>query len=256
MKRCLLILCALAFAACDFDRFDAIDDFEDVPLLPNAELSVLRRAYTGTTAEIRGDVVVEGRVVSSDAEGNFYRSLVVEDSSGAVEVMVGLDRLHRIYPVGSRLVLRLQGLALGQRDGVLQVGLLPETWDYRATGYMSHQAVADNYIFRDTDIVPVEPERIAVGELTSALCGRLVIVERVAADDEAQCWAEGDYRCCRKFRDARGDSVYVAVSPYARFADRPIPRDTVSVTGILMYGTVAGSRNGFMIKISDEDAVR
>ncbi len=256
MKRYLSILCVAVLTACSYDRFDAVEDFDGVPLLPNAEMSVLRRAYTGVTSEIRENIVVEGRVVSSDAGGNFYRSLIVEDCTGAVEVMVGLDHLYRIYPVGSRLVLRLQGLALGQRDGVLQVGMLPETWDYRSTGYMSHQAVADKYMYRDTDIAQVASDRIAIGEMSKALCGRLVTVERVAAADEKQCWAEGSYRCCRKFRDARGDSVYVAVSPYARFAGRPIPQDTVSVTGILMYGAVSGGRNGFMIKISDEDAVR
>lgn len=250
----ILFLVTLLFAGCDYDRFDPIEP-TDVQWIPNAELSDVRHSFAVATT-IREDMIVTGRVTSSDEGGNFYRTLTIEDATGALELMVGMDYLYRTYPVGSQLAVRLQGLAIDEYNGVLRVGLQPEKWDYRTTSYMSHPAVADRYIYRtSSSLVAPTPERLAAGELTRRLCGRLVTIEGVHADDEATMWAEGSAPCFRKFRDAKGDSVYVQTSPYARFAEKELPAGEVKITGVLFYGAAEGSRKAFIIKINDEKSV-
>ncbi|MBQ2364868.1 MAG: hypothetical protein II288_04790, partial [Alistipes sp.] len=49
---------------------------------------------------IEESVVVIGRVTSADSDDNFYGSIVVEDESSAIEVMVGLNTLSATYPEG------------------------------------------------------------------------------------------------------------------------------------------------------------
>ena len=237
-------------AGCNYDRFDPIEPRDEVEWTPNAVLSDLYAMFDVTTT-IRENIIVAGRVTSSDESGNFYRSLVIEDATGALELMIGMDYLYRTYPIGSLLVVRLQELAIDKYNGVLRVGLQPETWDYRSTAYMSHQAIADTYIYRANSLVAPEPEKIAAGELTKRLCGRLVTVSDLRADDEATTWAEGRYTSYRKFRDPLGDSIYVQTSPYARFAAQELPHDEVAITGVLYYGAVSG-RNAFIIKMCDE----
>ena len=39
--------------------------------------------------------------------------------------MAGIDHLHNDFPPGSRVTLRLKGLALGESRGILQVGRKP-----------------------------------------------------------------------------------------------------------------------------------
>lgn len=251
---CILILASLLCVACDYDRFDPIEQHDAVNWTPNAELSDVRHSFAVATT-IRENMVVTGRVTTSDEGGNFFRTVVIEDGTGALELMVGMNYLYRTYPVGSLLAVRLQGLAIDEYNGVLRVGLQPDKWDYRSTLYMSHAAVADRHIYRTSSVEPPTPERLVAGELTRRLCGRLVTVVGVQADDEASTWAEGEYTCYRKFRDAQGDSIYVQTSPYARFAQHALPTEELSLTGILYYGAVEGSRKAFIIKMNDEKGV-
>lgn len=252
--RYILLFATLLVVGCDYDRFDPIELRDEVEWVPNAELSDVRHSFAVATT-IREDMVITGRVVTSDEGGNFYRTLVIEDATGALELMIGMDYLYRTYPVGGLLAVRLQGLAIDEYNGVLRVGLQPESWDYRTTSYMSHQAIVDRYIYRANSLVAPEPKRLSVGELTKHLCGRLVTVENLRADDEAVTWAEGRYTSYRKFRDERGDSIYVQTSPYARFAAQELPSDEVSITGVLYYGEVSGGRKTFIIKMCDEKGV-
>ena len=252
--RYILLFATLLVVGCDYDRFDPIEPRDETEWVPNAELSDVRHSFAVATT-IREDMVITGRVVTSDEGGNFYRTLVIEDATGALELMIGMDYLYRTYPVGSLLAVRLQGLAIDEYNGVLRVGLQPESWDYRTTSYMSHQAIVDRYVYRANSLVAPEPNRLSAGELTKHLCGRLVTVENLRADDEAVTWAEGRYTSYRKFRDERGDSIYVQTSPYARFAAQELPSDEVSITGVLYYGEVSGGRKTFIIKMCDEKGV-
>ncbi len=252
--RYISIVLLLFIVGCDYDRFEPLEPRDEVEWTPNADLSNVRTSFEIATT-IRENMIVTGRVTTSDEGGNFYRTLVIEDATGALELMIGMDYLYRTYPVGTQLVVRLQGLAIDEYNGILRVGLQPETWDYRTTQYMSHAAIADRYILRTTSVVVPSPERLSAGELTRRLCGRLITVEGVSADDEATTWANGHYTCYRKFRDAQGDSVYVQSSPYARFASKYLPEGEVSLTGVLYYGAVEGSRKAFIIKICDETSV-
>lgn len=251
--RYILLLAMMFVTGCDYDRFEPIEPRDEVEWTPNAVLSELYAMFDVATT-IRENIIVAGRVTSSDEGGNFYRSLVIEDATEALELMIGMDYLYRTYPVGNMLVVRLQGLAIDKYNSVLRVGLQPETWDYRSTAYMSHQAIVDSYIHRTSSLVAPVPEKVAAGELTKRLCGRLVTVSNLRADDEASTWAAGRYTSYRKFRDSLGDSIYVQTSPYARFAAQELPRDEVAITGVLYYGAVSG-RNAFIIKICDEKGV-
>ncbi len=252
--RYILPLAILFASGCDYDRFEPIEIGDKVEWIPNADLADIRRSFNVATT-IQEEIIVAGHVTTSDEAGNFYRTLVIEDATGALELMIGMDYLYRTYPIGSRLIVRLQGLAIDEFNGVLRVGLQPEQWDYHTTSYMSHAAVADRYIHRTPALVAPKPTTLAAGELTQRLCGRLVTIAGVQADDVASTWADGNYTCYRKFRDLEGDSIYVQTSPYARFASQTPPQEEVSLMGVLYYGAVEGSRQAFIIKICDETAV-
>lgn len=253
LRYILLVVIAL-MVGCDYDRIEPIEPRDEEDWTPNAELSDVRHSFAVATT-IRENMVVAGRVTTSDKGGNFFRTLVIEEATGALELMIGMDYLYRTYPVGTLLAVRLQGLAIDEYNGVLRVGLQPSEWDYRTTSYMSHAAVVDKYVYRANSVVEPTPERLLAGELTKRLCGRLVTVEGVQVDDKATTWADGRYTCYRKFRDTQGDTVYVQTSPYARFATQKLPEGEVALTGVLYYGAVEGSRKAFIIKMCDEKSV-
>ena len=69
-------------------------------------------------------------VVSSDEGGNYYKAMVVQDSTGGVELQLDMTGLHSFYPVGQKIVLVLNDLVVGDYNNLPQVG-----WIYQgATG--------------------------------------------------------------------------------------------------------------------------
>jgi len=98
---------------------------------PTLTILELREMFTGNNLLFPpgSDTVVEGYVVSSDAEGNFFKNIYIQDSpenpKAALQLLVDENDLHFAYPVGSRVLLRLDGLYAGEGFGdVFSVGYL------------------------------------------------------------------------------------------------------------------------------------
>ena len=99
------ILCLLLLVDC---RADEPHISNSLPVATTT-MKRLREDIVGNrSALIREDVVVEGYITTSDAEDNFFRTMVVEDGSSAVEVMMGINPLYRNYPEGLRVALCLK----------------------------------------------------------------------------------------------------------------------------------------------------
>lgn len=75
----------------------------------------------GTTAAGE-DVIVHGRVISSDATGNIYKSLVIQDETGALAFSVNQTGMNNTYRVGQEVVINLSELGFGKYAGLQQVG--------------------------------------------------------------------------------------------------------------------------------------
>ena len=121
MLRLSLLLFALLAAGCYDDA--GVPAPKNDPL-PEANLSLpdLSARCGDTPVRIVQDIVVAGRVTTSDEAGNFFRSVVLQEDGTGVELMAGLDDLFRVYPPGCRIAVRLQGLAMCRRFGVVQIG--------------------------------------------------------------------------------------------------------------------------------------
>ena len=102
---------ALLAAGCGYDDFGEPHPADETAPLPNMSVATLReRCAVGPVAFSGSGVVLSGYVTTSDRADNFYRTLMLEDNSGAVEVCAGLYDLHNDYPVGCRLTLSADGL--------------------------------------------------------------------------------------------------------------------------------------------------
>ena len=115
---------ALLAAGCGYDDFGEPHPADETAPLPNMSVATLReRCAVGPVAFSGSGVVLSGYVTTSDRADNFYRMLMLEDNSGAVEVCAGLYDLHNDYPVGCRLTLSADGLTAALDDGLLRIGL-------------------------------------------------------------------------------------------------------------------------------------
>ncbi len=99
---------------------------------------------------------VEGYVISSDREGNFFRELIIQDKieNPSVGLLIQLDEraLYQRYPFGSKVRLKLKGLSLGVANGVVTIGKLKEQ-EIKAIDFSS----IDDHLFRTPQINEIIP---------------------------------------------------------------------------------------------------
>lgn len=178
-KSFISILAALAaLVSCEewepvfTSRYDEPADYAPAQMTANTSIASLSAMYSiGKPVKIQGDVVIGGRVSSSDAAGNFYRSFYIQDETGGIEVKIGKTSLYSDYKEGQMIYVDMNGLVLGMYgyksgnyggNGMVQIGLEDKSGEYE-TSYMDIQPVIDAHVFRGgaKDLEPVEPDVIS-----------------------------------------------------------------------------------------------
>ena len=262
MRLLIAVLCFMLVGC-----YNAADEPCIIPELPkrNTTIHHLKSFVVGTTPSlIESDVVVVGRIISSDRDGNFYRTIVVDDGTGAVEVMMGTSLLFGNYPEGLMVALRLEGCYAAYQRGVLAVGAhAAEGNEAYGVGYLVSRQAIDRVVVRSTDVAVQQPHRRSIAELRREDCGGLVRIDGVhlvastAIDTLAgetlhdACW-----RGYALFKSGEGDSVAVYTRDYARYAESVIPLEEVSLTGVLEWAKYSGGRECYHIKMRyEEDCV-
>lgn len=239
---------------------------------PNLSLSALRELWGGESFEVEEPLVVGGVVTSSDLAGNFYRTFTIEDETGAAEIMAGLYNLYNCYPVGCRLCVKLEGCGVGVERGVVQIGLMPETYSNYAADYFYSKVLLDGHIVRSGEMVELLPTKVECKDLTEKMCGQLMRIEGLQLlpelEDENKDEADVEegveegveeptivtWEGYRAFADSAGRVVYIYTSQYATFAAEPVPTEPCDITGILQRGTIAGVEGEcFILKMRSED---
>lgn len=107
---------ALSFFSCvktDFDQPPVGGDGMDIPT--NATIADIKALHetSGGYDRINDDLVIGGVVVMDDRSGNYYKTLVIQDSTGGIEVKFSNGYLYNRYPVGRKIYIRLPGTRIG-----------------------------------------------------------------------------------------------------------------------------------------------
>jgi hypothetical protein len=254
MKLLLTILC-FVLVGC----YNATDESHITPQLPypTTDIKSLKERIIGEHPMcIDADVVVVGRVISSDSDENFYRTIVVDDGTGAVEVMMGISPLSADYPEGLEVALRLDGCYMAYQRGVAVVGAEAAEYESYDVGYLASREAVDRVVVRGGSVEVQSPRSVAIAELGDDDCGRLVKVDGVhlVASTSIDTLAgdlleDARWRGYALFKNERGDSVAVYTRDYARFAEDAIPMGEVSLSGIVEWAKYNGGKECYQLKL-------
>ncbi len=104
---------------------------------PNTTIAELKQAFMSTNAtlcpvkdeETQEHYIISGRVISSDATGNIYQSLTVQDATGAMPITVRRASLYNEYHLGQQVVIDVTGLWIGRYNSLMQLGWLGEPYN-------------------------------------------------------------------------------------------------------------------------------
>ena len=151
--------------------------FKAVSLQPNITIAGLCALYkTGSPWVIDRDLIIAGRVTTTDKPGNFYKSLYIQDDTGGIEIKLGKNGLYNFYQEGQMLYVRLYGLTLGMYgnksgnyggQGMVQIGCEDPSGSYE-TAYLETTYLIDSHIFAGERGEKVKPEVITEDQLPQA----------------------------------------------------------------------------------------
>ncbi len=237
------------------DNFDVPSGIDGSADYPNSEavfnpLSGVLGAFGSNgneafTFDAASETVTEkytvGYVVSSDEGGNFYKQLVIQDApenpTAAIVVQVDKNPMFTQYEFGRKVFVKLNGLTVGEGNGVLQLGRL----DGDEIGRIPSTLVQD-YIIRTDEVATIVPKEVTISEFSEALESQyirlndmqfnsnLVVGNTTTFASESNDSFDGErlLESC-----ATGGSVVLSTSTFSDFKGLPLPANRGSIDGVL-----------------------
>lgn len=254
MRGVVIAIITLITAACN--NYDAPNIDGDIAERTTPIASLRQQIGSTSGTVIEKELIVQGRVTSSDRDGNFYNTIVIEDESGAMELLLRQHDLYTLYPEGTLLSLHLKGCATGYNYGILRAGGKTQPYDYYDVTYLSSREEIDRVVERSTDVAPITPRSTTISKLRLEECGELIrldniVLRHTTSIDTLQGMTldNATWQGYALFFDEYGDSIAVYTSDQARFANSSIPTTPISITGILQHCRYNGGNECRHIKM-------
>lgn len=251
----LLVCCfALTLTSCQGDFDEPVKTADEVGIgnssidttnvVSIAQLKEKYKNYINTSysyKKVETPMEIKGYVTGNDVQGNLYNELVIDDGTGAITIGVAQGGLYGIFPVGTELIIELNGLSVGNYGLHPQIGT-PYTSDKGRNSIGRMSRFVWNQHFRLTGksqtIAPIDFKsswKPASDGLTYS--GKLVTMKNVSFKG-----ADGKKTFANASAGSGSAPVYfneyptttmVYTSNFADFASNPLPKGKVNVTGIL-----------------------
>lgn len=186
--------------------------------------------------------IIEGYVSTSDESGNYFKQLVIQDATSAIQLDVDAYDLYLSYQVGQKIVLDVTGLYIGGYGGLLQIGAAP------TSGYPAR--IAEDTFKQHAQIdglsnesTLVQPLTVSMGTLNSVapltadglqLQNRLIRIEGVTFQNAGKqtLSTSGSNGVSQTFSNSEGSAI-LYTSGYSDFWDYYCPTGTGNIIGIL-----------------------
>jgi hypothetical protein len=204
----------------------------------------------GAFGKWAGDDIITGIVIANDASNNFYKSIVIQDSTGGITIKLDGFSIANDYPLNQRVFIRLNGLWLSEYGGMLQLGAGIDTSNPQYTDLLPIPVpLFSRYILKGNIEKAPTPIRVNFDQLKDSLQSRLIQIDSVelAAADTAKPFADAINKATvsHTIRLCGIGTVYLRTSGFADFAAIKTPRGNGSIKGIY---TVFGTQKQIQIR--------
>lgn len=250
------MLGALILGGCQADMDTPDLEIPEATLTANMTILDLKEKYADQTVQIDEDIVIKGRVVSSDASGNIYKSLVIQDETAAIAFSLNQSSMYVTYRLGQEVLVNMKGLYIGYYRGLQQVGAPGSP--YNGTPQLGFMAYA-NWIdhsqmngLPDPDCEYIRfgqtptPDKMhcfvfnSLDEINSLplaqMQSQLVELRNVSFEGAGELnFSDYQESANRTLIDANGATLTVRNSGYSNFYNDILPKGTGRVRGILSY---------------------
>ena len=263
IKYLMITAVCVLFASCMGDSYAGIDENAPVPYGNNeltetnvitiAQLKSDYATYIATDyrdgqsfAKVTDDVKIKAIVTSSDAQGNIYQELALQDATGAIIVGVAQGGLYGPLPVGTEILVSLKDLYVGNYGKQAQIGMPSKNaTGADVIGRISRATWDQHYKILSTGHI-VEPTLFATGTNPTTWNldtdgGKLGIIRNVSFKSSNNSKATDTFAdpnggagsVSWTLNEQDGRKVIVYNSNFADFANAKVPTGKVDITGII-----------------------
>lgn len=256
----ILFLGALSLTSCQ-DMFDApemadpkstwLEEADKYELMSIADVKANYWSddvnyYQGIGKTKEGkNIIVRGRVISSDAAGNVYKSLVIQDKTGALAISINANSLYTNYRRGQEVVINLSGTTIGKYAGLQQLGFPEDSPTYgKQTTFMPYAYFTEHCQLNGRPDL-AEIDTITVNSLSELSGGpevlrkwqsQLVRFNNCSFENGGKAtFAVSKTTTSQNLLLSDGSTLVVRTSGYANFYSTMLPEGKGDVVGILGY---------------------
>ncbi len=154
------------------------DDFE-VPqisieqdnIVSNSTIKALKNAFDQSGEDIftfseNDNTIIDGYVISSDAGGNFFRSLIIQDQAenpvGGIEILIDMRSYFTKYNFGRKVFVKVAGLSISSIGGKYVLG-----FNLRNEVEEIPRSLLDDFIIRSVETKEITAQIISLSEISN-----------------------------------------------------------------------------------------
>ncbi|MEM8998799.1 MAG: DUF5689 domain-containing protein [Bacteroidota bacterium] len=220
--------------------FEIPSDGCDTVLEANTTFGEVKALYQGETIQIQEDLVITGFVTSSDRAGNFFNVLYFQDDGHSAtegfQLEMDLRDSHLFFPEGSKILIKLKGLYLGQSQGVYKIGGTFTVFGNISVGRLPTLQIGE-HVYLACDVpIGLQPLHVTIDDFKDGLVGTLVQLDSVEVieNELGLTFAEFEEETERTLVDCADREMILRNSGFADFQPHVLPGANGSIKGILL----------------------
>lgn len=222
------------------NEFDTLTTACKENLKPNATFAQVKALYQGELKQIQEDLVIEGYVVSSDLASNFFSVLhfqdAVENPTEGFQIEVDIRQSYLFFEPGSRILIKLKGLYLGQSKGVFKLGGTFAGFGTVTVGRLPALKIPEHVMLSCDPVTEIRPTQLTIEDLNPSLTNTLVRFENLEINDDelGQPFALEAEETERTLVDCQGNELTLLNSGFSDFREVLLPEEKGAITGVLL----------------------
>jgi hypothetical protein len=198
---------------------------------------LLRLHIPNNYEKISADYIIEGTVTANDKSDNFYKAIIIQDSTAAITIKLDGYNLFTKYPVGQKVGIALNGLWLSDYAGMTQIGIGVDRSDPASPFLLGiPQPLMSRYISLLAGGKLMTPIAVLATGLVDSLKGCLVAIDQLefVVSDTGKPYSDlvNQLPTSHTLRTCSIGNLYLRTSGFASFGNALTPRGNGRATGI------------------------
>ena len=220
-------------------------------LTPTITLSEVKDLYQGSVVEfgINHNYITEGYVISSDENGNFENTLIIQDKrenpTTGIQILLDNDAIYQQYNVGDKVMVKLDKLYMDVVNGALAIG-------YPKSNSITKITAGDevDFIFNANENQAIVPTSILISDIFNPVYQNTLVtvnnVQLIANEiGKAYTFFSGNNDAVRTLETCgETNKLSIFTNGNASFATTQFPEGHGKITGVL--------RNNLEIRNTDD----